>query len=64
MSSKLTELGSIPPFVPEEILKMRAQAPDYKESMEVGREMDPGGVAPKWKNEWPPAGVVSLPFTG
>ncbi|KAL7409901.1 hypothetical protein BDY24DRAFT_401411 [Mrakia frigida] len=43
---------------PEEILKMRAQAPDYKESMEVGREMDPGGVAPKWKNEWPPAGVL------
>ena len=39
---------------------MRAQAPDYKESMEVGRELDPGGVAPKWKNEWPPAGVVSL----
>lgn len=38
---------------------MRSQAPDYKESMEVGREVDPGGVAPKWKNEWPPAGRVS-----
>lgn len=43
---------------PEEILKMRAQAPDYKESMEVGRERDPGDVKPKWKNQWPPAGVL------
>lgn len=41
---------------------MRETAPDYKESMEVGRERDPGGVEPKWKNEWPPAGVVSVPL--
>ena len=27
---------------------MRAKAPDYKESIEIGRDWDP-----KWKNHWP-----------
>lgn len=31
-----------------EIAKMRESAPDYKESMEIGREADA-----EWKNMWP-----------
>jgi hypothetical protein len=54
-------LTLIPDSLPaDEIAKMRQTAPDYKESMEIGRERDPGGVEPKWKNEWPAPGVVSL----
>lgn len=54
-------LTFIPDSLPaDEIAKMRQTAPDYKESMEIGRERDPGGVEPKWKNEWPAPGVVSL----
>ncbi|KIP02101.1 hypothetical protein PHLGIDRAFT_96346 [Phlebiopsis gigantea 11061_1 CR5-6] len=33
---------------PSEIAQLRAQAPDYKESMEIGRNWDP-----TWKNQWP-----------
>lgn len=45
----------------DEIAKLRLSQPDFKESMEVGRERDPGDVEPLWKNEWPPAGVVRTP---
>jgi isopenicillin N synthase-like dioxygenase len=45
----------------DEIAKLRMTRPDFKESMEVGRERDPGDVEPLWKNEWPPAGVVRSP---
>lgn len=31
-----------------EIAAMRSKAPDYKESMEIGRDWDP-----VWKNHWP-----------
>ncbi|KAI0068721.1 Clavaminate synthase-like protein [Artomyces pyxidatus] len=33
---------------PQEIASLRAQAPDYKESMEIGRDWDK-----TWKNQWP-----------
>ncbi|EKM59742.1 uncharacterized protein PHACADRAFT_158152 [Phanerochaete carnosa HHB-10118-sp] len=33
---------------PDEIAKLRAQAPDFKESMEIGRDWDE-----TWKNQWP-----------
>ncbi|KAI0921879.1 hypothetical protein AcW1_004263 [Taiwanofungus camphoratus] len=32
----------------KEIAELRAKAPDYKESMEIGRNWDP-----TWKNKWP-----------
>lgn len=32
----------------DEIAKLRAKAPDYKESMEIGRDWDV-----TWKNQWP-----------
>ncbi|KIK04621.1 hypothetical protein K443DRAFT_130624 [Laccaria amethystina LaAM-08-1] len=33
---------------PAEIASLRAKAPDYKETMEIGREWDS-----EWKNQWP-----------
>ena len=33
---------------PDEIAALRASAPDYKETMEIGRDWDP-----TWKNQWP-----------
>ncbi|KAF4619591.1 hypothetical protein D9613_005171 [Agrocybe pediades] len=33
---------------PEEIAALRAKAPDYKETMEIGRDWDS-----TWKNQWP-----------
>ena len=36
---------------PEEIAKRRASAPDYKETMEIGRDWDS-----TWKNQWPAEG--------
>lgn len=33
---------------PNEIAQLRAQAPDFKESMEIGRDWDE-----TWKNRWP-----------
>lgn len=38
----------------EEIAALREQAPDYKESCEIGNENDP-----QWKNEWPEEKDVS-----
>lgn len=38
----------------EEIAALREQAPDYKESCEIGNENDP-----QWKNEWPQEKDVS-----
>jgi isopenicillin N synthase-like dioxygenase len=32
----------------EEIAKLRSEAPDFKESMEIGRDWDE-----TWKNQWP-----------
>ena len=37
----------------EEIAALREQAPDYKESLEIGNDRDP-----VWKNEWPQEGDV------
>ena len=39
----------------EEIAALREQAPDYKESMEIGNDNDAG-----WKNEWPTEKQVSV----
>ncbi|GJE84569.1 clavaminate synthase-like protein [Phanerochaete sordida] len=36
---------------PDEIAKRRASAPDYKETMEIGRDWDA-----TWKNQWPAEG--------
>ena len=33
---------------PDEIAAMRQKSPDYKESMEIGRDWDK-----TWKNQWP-----------
>lgn len=33
---------------PNEIASLRAKAPDFKESMEIGRDWDS-----EWKNMWP-----------
>ena len=33
---------------PDEIAQLREKAPDYKETMEIGRDWDP-----VWKNQWP-----------
>lgn len=33
---------------PEEIAALREKAPDFKESMEIGRDWDSA-----WKNQWP-----------
>lgn len=33
---------------PNEIAELRAKAPDYKESMEIGRDWDK-----TWRNQWP-----------
>jgi len=35
-------------LIAAEIAAMRAKAPDWKESMEIGRDWDP-----TWKNMWP-----------
>jgi len=34
--------------IPDEIMTLRAKAPDFKESMEIGRDWDS-----EWKNMWP-----------
>lgn len=34
---------------PDEIAALRAKAPDFKETMEIGRDWDA-----EWKNQWPP----------
>ncbi len=39
---------------PEEIAALRAEAPDYKETMEIGRDWDS-----EWKNQWPSESSVS-----
>jgi isopenicillin N synthase-like dioxygenase len=36
-----------------EIAALREKAPDYKETMEIGRDWDT-----VWKNQWPTAGDV------
>ncbi|KAI0322455.1 hypothetical protein OF83DRAFT_1093395 [Amylostereum chailletii] len=38
---------------PDEIAAMRARAPDFKESMEIGRDWDK-----VWKNQWPQESVA------
>lgn len=43
----------------EEIQQLRKKAPDFKESLEIGRERDPGDVEPKWMNQWPSKETVS-----
>lgn len=40
---------------PEEIAKLREDAPDYKETMEIGRDWDN-----VWKNQWPNEADVPL----
>ena len=38
----------------DEIAALRAEAPDYKETMEIGRDWDS-----EWKNQWPSESLVS-----
>lgn len=40
---------------PEEIAALRAKTPDYKETMEIGRDWDA-----VWKNRWPTEADVPL----
>lgn len=60
LAIRLTTCRYLRPGLADEIAKLRMTRPDFKESMEVGRERDPGDVEPLWKNEWPPAGVVRI----
>ncbi|GAA5902901.1 hypothetical protein JCM6882_009156 [Rhodosporidiobolus microsporus] len=39
----------------EEIAKLRAQAPDYKETMEIGKDYKEGDFDSPFKNRWPDA---------
>ncbi|GAA5878454.1 hypothetical protein JCM8547_006587 [Rhodosporidiobolus lusitaniae] len=38
---------------PEEIKKLRAQAPDYKETMEIGKDYKEGAYDSPYENKWP-----------
>lgn len=40
---------------PDEIAALRAKTPDYKETIEIGRDWDS-----QWKNQWPSESDVPL----